>query len=131
MALAEKLGLEPGMRWDVIGPPADYEEQLGPMLPMLRRIPRQEAGLHAVHFYQRQRPELRRIMAQLRRQILPKGMIWVSWPHPASKEPTDITEAVVRNVGETMGLAIVEVIELDGRWMAAKLHRRGEHEAPD
>ena len=54
------------------------------------------------------------------------GQIWVSWPKKASKQPTDVTEDVVREVALPMGLVDVKVCAVDETWSGLKLVIRRE-----
>jgi len=54
-------------------------------------------------------------------QIVPNGMLWVSWPKKASKMPTDVTEDRIRMLALTTGLVDVKVCAVDTIWSGLKL----------
>ena len=64
------------------------------------------------------------------RMLLPlvdrDGMIWVSWPKRASKQPTDINENVIRAIALPLGLVDVKVCAVDETWSGLKLVIRKE-----
>ena len=54
------------------------------------------------------------------------GMIWVSWPKKASKVPTDLSDAAVRDLGLSIGLVDVKVCAVDKTWSGLKFMYRLE-----
>ena len=58
------------------------------------------------------------------RALAPGGMLWVAWPKKASKQPTDLTEDVVRRIGLAAGLVDVKVCAIDDVWSGLKFLRR-------
>src|SRR6188474_2636689 len=52
----------------------------------------------ASKFFSRQRSELEHVFPLLRKDLAQTGMLWISWPKPASKIPTDVNENVVREI---------------------------------
>ena len=83
--LSQKLGIKPGFRLLVVGPPRHYRSLLEP-LPEGVRLHRSGAGpFDMIHLFatraQSLAPELRRLDG-----IMPDtGMIWVSWPKKSSR----------------------------------------------
>ena len=57
----------------------------------------------------------------LKNEIVPDGMIWVSWPKKASKVPTDVDENLVRNTALEIGLVDIKVCAVDDVWSGLKL----------
>lgn len=124
--LFQKLGLVAGMRGKVVHAPADYEELLagvpsGAILDSSLRT-----GLDFVHIFARSRARLSKELGQWRLRIQPAGMIWVSWPKKSARQPTDITEDVVRAIALPLDLVDVKVCAVSPVWSGLKLVVRKE-----
>ena len=85
-----------------------------------------EPDLEAAHLFVTQRAMLEHKLAALRSLIEPAGFVWVSWPKKASKQPTDITEDVIRDIALPMGFVDVKVCAVDEIWSGLKLVIRKE-----
>jgi hypothetical protein len=57
----------------------------------------------------------------LKNEIVPNGMIWISWPKKSSKIRTDVTEDVIRHLALTNGLVDIKVCAIDDIWSGLKL----------
>ena len=82
------------------------------------------AGLAAkdfIHFFTKQKDEYLNSLPELKGQIKPNGIIWVSWPKKASKVATDITEDIIRNFALQSGLVDIKVCAVDEVWSGLKL----------
>ena len=79
-----------------------------------------EAPLDFVHLFTKDRRELERAFKLLAKALGPAGMLWVSWPKKASKVQTDLSEAVVREIGLGAGLVDVKVCAVDEVWSGLK-----------
>jgi hypothetical protein len=76
---------------------------------------------HLVHYFTKDITELERDITALRQEILPNGMVWISWPKKASKIPTNITEDLIRQLALSNGLVDVKVCAVDEVWSGLKL----------
>jgi hypothetical protein len=56
--------------------------------------------------------------------LLPSGSLWVCWYKKAAKQPTDLTEDVIRRIALDHGVVDVKVIAVDEQWSGLKLVRR-------
>jgi len=81
----------------------------------------------AAVFFTKDRAELERRIGSLERMISPDGGLWVCWPKRASKVPTDMTEAVVRDVVLPRGLVDVKVAAIDEVWSGLRVVVRREN----
>lgn len=86
-SLAQKLSLKPGWNLAVIDPPPHYWDLLSPLPDDLVLQPLQAGSLDCVHVFVIAQAALAAQIEDLKEQILPNGMIWVSWPKRASKVP--------------------------------------------
>src|SRR5262245_30080082 len=94
-ALADKLGLKPGMKLAILAAPQGYDETLGSLPPGVN-VKRTLCGaFDCVQLFTDDAAELARRLPSLRKAIAPDGMVWISWPKKASGVPTDVTEDVV------------------------------------
>jgi hypothetical protein len=125
--LARKLSLKDGTRvwWD--GMPGSVRDEIGAERLDLQLLAAPEAPIDAAHIFVTERAELEARLKQLLALLHRAGMIWVSWPKKASKVPTDITEAVIRDVALPMHLVDVKVCSVDDIWSGLKLVIRKEH----
>ncbi len=124
--LSAKLGLKPGMicwRYQV---PEDISALLQTQDPGAVILATPEPGVECAHVFVTERVELAGQLETLRGLLDPDGMIWVSWPKKASKQPTDITEDTIRKLCQPMGLVDVKVCAVDGIWSGLKLMIRKE-----
>jgi hypothetical protein len=68
----------------------------------------------------KERRLLEKDSAKLRKWIKPTGMLWISWPKPASLAETDLDERVVREIGLQAGLVDIKVCAVDEVWSGLK-----------
>lgn len=119
--LAKKLGIKTGFNITLVNAPERYFN-LFTDLPADLKINIGSSGpKDFVHFFTRQKDEYTRILPDLKSQIKPNGMIWISWPKKASKVVTDITEDIIRNFALQNGLVDIKVCAVDEIWSGLKL----------
>ncbi|HYN86955.1 MAG TPA: hypothetical protein VER55_00425, partial [Ardenticatenaceae bacterium] len=111
--LRDKLGIKVGFSIAVIDPPDRYWELVGPLPPAVVVEPAGAGLLNYIHLFVTERAALEAQLPGLRAQIVPDGMIWVSWPKRAAKVATDVTEDVVREVALKNGLVDTKVCAID------------------
>jgi len=123
--LAQKLGIKPRTRIAIVNPPRGYRATLG-KLPdgVTVTSAARAAALPFIQFFTTSRRTLEARFPALVRALAPDGALWVSWPKRASGVPTDVTEAVVREVALAGGLVDVKVAAVDDVWSGLKLVRR-------
>jgi hypothetical protein len=126
--LGQKLGIRAGHRVALVDAPPGFEATLAPLPPdVVLRATRGDGAATAdvLLLFAREQavlaPEL-----TIAARALPRGaMLWVAWPKKASRQPTDVTEDVVRRLGLATGLVDVKVCAVDEVWSGLKfLHRR-------
>lgn len=119
--LAKKLGIKEGYTIRIVNAP-DYYTTLFSDFPERVTISTDKKNKKDfIHFFAYHAKDLERHILQLRNEIFPDGMIWVSWPKKASKVVTDITEDVVRDLALHNGLVDVKVCAVDEIWSGLKL----------
>jgi hypothetical protein len=120
--LPKKLGLKSGMTVTVLGAPGEYRAVVKPFPSgsVLRSRLTAKQSQDCVHLFVRTKAELRRLIGRAKASIKANGMIWVSWPKQTSREPTDLTGNVVREIGLATGLVDVKVCAVDETWSGLK-----------
>ena len=130
--LAKKLGIVAGAKVSVLGAhgalpaDADYRALVAPWPTGASLVSRVDASTDVVHCFVRERVQLEREAARLRRVMRADAVLWISWPKKAAKVETDITEDVIREVVLPMGWVDVKVCAVDALWSGLKLVVRKE-----
>lgn len=119
--LIKKLGIKAGMKVRLIDPPGHYFELLETLPEDIDFLQETATAKDLIHYFTTDAASLAREILALKQQIVPNGVIWISWPKKASKVLTDVTEDVVRNLALAHGLVDVKVCAVDAVWSALKL----------
>ena len=122
--LAEKLGLRPGHHYAVLHAPSEVLAAMEPLPAGVVAKGAEARELDLVLLCSRERAALVAEFPRAAARLRPAGMLWVAWPKKASKQPTDLTEDVVRAVGLAAGLVDVKVCAVDETWSGLKFVRR-------
>ena len=126
--LGQKLGIKAGHRVALVDAPPGFADTLAPLpddVVLTAARGDGAASADVLLLFAREAatlaPEL-----QTAARALPRGaMLWVAWPKKASRQPTDVTEDVVRRLGLATGLVDVKECAVDDVWSGLKfLHRR-------
>ncbi len=124
--LAKKLGFAPQMRAYVAGAPANYRRMVDPLPDGVTFARTPNPPIDLAHFFVTERRVLADRLPELKRAVAPTGAIWISWPKRASKQETDITEDVIRDIALPFGLVDIKVCAVDETWSGLKLVLRKE-----
>lgn len=116
--LAKKLGIKHGYNIEIINAPEHYFELFTDMPEI---ISDKKSKKDFIHFFTKETKELEKNIPKLRKQIVPNGIIWISWPKKSSKVPTDVTEDIIRNIALKNGLVDIKVCAVDDIWSGLKL----------
>jgi hypothetical protein len=118
--LPQKLGIKGKFRVALLDPPADVKAELKTALAGCQ-IAKDGRGLidFAMIFVKTQ-AELKKQFSRFSKQLVPTGMLWVSWPKKSSGVPSDLTENEVRNIGLEAGLVDVKVCAVNEIWSGLK-----------
>lgn len=124
--LSAKLGLKDGMTcwWHAM--PKSVSELLKEQVAGITLVDDSISSLDEAHVFTADREELAELLAMLRNQIAPDGMIWVSWPKKSSRVLSTVTEDTVRELCLPIGLVDVKVCAIDETWSGLKLVIRKE-----
>jgi hypothetical protein len=118
--LAKKLGLKSGL----VAHLRNVPEELRSVFVELDSRARLAGQLDYIHVFETDASALAELMPRLAAAMTDQGMIWVSWPKKASKQPTTLDEQVVRTLALGAGLVDVKVCAVDDVWSGLKLVRR-------
>jgi hypothetical protein len=121
--LVDKLGIRPGDRVALLSAPADFALDLPDGVTVITRL---SGHCDVVLFFTKLRGELDRRLDRIGQVIAPAGAAWIAWPKRAAREPTDMTENVVRELALPRGLVDVKVCAIDETWSGLKLVWRKE-----
>jgi hypothetical protein len=125
--LAKKLGIKSGFRIFVENAPEAYQRFLVPLPEGVVFVEKLEDDLDMIHLFADKAKDLAAKLKRNWKKLKPNGIFWVSWPKKASKQPTDITEDVVRKLALPLGLVDVKVCAVDEVWSGLKLVIRVEN----
>lgn len=124
--LAKKLGIAPGCKLYLAGPPAGYVESLGPVHRQIEYPRALSASVDIVHIFTRERAPLQRALREFRGALRSNAVVWASWPKKSAKIRTDVTEDIVRELALPLGFVDVKVCAIDEVWSGLKLVVRKE-----
>jgi hypothetical protein len=112
-----KLGVKQGMRSLLIDAPPEVVEALG--LPNDALTDNLAGLFNYIHVFATSQEKLDTAFPQLKRQLRPDGMLWVSWPK-GRRLGTDLTLKHIIRIGYSHGLVESKTISLDPTWSAIK-----------
>lgn len=124
--LARKLGIAAGVRIAVIDAPPEYADWVAPLPDRAQVVVYPEPRAALVHLFVTRREILAERLAEFRSTLGPEVAIWVSWPKKASKQPTTVTEDVIRELALPLGLVDIKVCAVSEVWSGLKLVLRKE-----
>jgi len=119
--LLKKLGIKDDFTIMLVNEPDHYYELIEKHPHELLLADSPDNLKDFIHFFTKEKSELEKLLPELKKEMKPNGMIWVSWPKKASKIPTDMTEDVIRNLALNIGLVDVKVCAVDHIWSGLKL----------
>jgi hypothetical protein len=120
-SLAKKLGIKSGFNVWLVNAPDNYLAWFDDMPEGVNFNNDQHTSQDLIHLFVKQQETLITLLPQLKHEIKPNGMIWVSWPKKASKVITDVTEDIIRNHAIEIGLVDIKVCAVDEIWSGLKL----------
>jgi hypothetical protein len=124
--LPKKLGIKENSDVAALHAPDDFTTMLGALPSGATVATRLRKHHDVIVAFVPERAHFERALPKLGEAIFPDGAIWIAWPKKASKQPTDMTEDVVREVCLPLGLVDVKVCAIDDTWSGLKLVWRKE-----
>jgi hypothetical protein len=120
-SLAKKLGIRQGFKVRLIDAPKNYFELFTDFPGNLLLVTETQTKKDFIHYFVKDVDELRSNISVLKGEIVPNGMIWISWPKKSSGIKANIDEDAIRNLAITNGLVDIKVCAIDQTWSALKL----------
>ena len=117
----KKLGIKPGLRMYVAGPPGSYFDWLGPLPEGVNASKTLSGTFDFIHLFVKDQKSFRAVLIKAKAQLKSDGMVWVSWPKKSSGVATDLDENVIRDFALDNGLVDVKVCAVDETWSGLKL----------
>jgi ABC-type lipoprotein release transport system permease subunit len=119
--LAKKLGIKNGFKIRLINEP-DYYFNLFTDLPSdIKILTDKKSKKNFIHLFVKTLNEFEKHIHELKEEIEPDGIIWVSWYKKSAKIPTDITEDKIRATAVSIDLVDIKVCAVDNVWSGLKL----------
>lgn len=119
--LAKKLGVKEGFNIRIVNQPDHYFDLFQDFPENIDFRNEKKTKKDFIHYFTSQAKELDRDIVSLKNEIVPNGMIWISWPKKSSGITTDVTEDVIRHLALTNGLVDIKVCAVDDVWSGLKL----------
>ncbi|HEY6184371.1 MAG TPA: DUF3052 domain-containing protein [Terriglobales bacterium] len=116
--LPKKLGIKDGFQVALFEMPEDVRAELKEALSTCKVV--REGPLDFSMVFVKMQAELKQKFSKLAKQLVPAGMLWVSWPKKSSGVATDLNENDVRKIGLDAGLVDVKVCAVNDVWSGLK-----------
>jgi hypothetical protein len=87
--------------------------------PLARKLGA-KPGAGVIVLFTAERAELERRLEGLKAQLAPADGLWIAWPKKASKIPSDLTFAIVQQLGLDAGLVDNKSASIDECWQALR-----------
>ncbi|HEY1415512.1 MAG TPA: DUF3052 domain-containing protein [Caulobacteraceae bacterium] len=122
-SLAEKLGINAGVKVWLLDASDHYLELLGP-LPTGAAVVSDPGEADILHAFMTDRASLAASTARLTDSPRQGAALWISWPKKSSAQFVDLTEDGVREILLPTGWVDVKVCAIDANWSGLKFLRR-------
>lgn len=119
--LAKKLGIKENSKIRLVNAPEYYFSLFTDFPSTTTIVKDKKVKKDLIHFFTKQEAELRKEILNLKNEIVPNGIIWISWPKKASGVTTDMNENIVRELALKNGLVDIKVCAVDEVWSGLKL----------
>jgi hypothetical protein len=116
--LPKKLGIKEQFRVAMLDLPPDVKTELKSALAGCKVA--KDGPLDFAMIFVKTAAELKKQFPLFSKQLMPAGMLWVSWPKKTSGVATDLNENEVRRIGLGAGLVDVKVCAVSEIWSGLK-----------
>jgi hypothetical protein len=124
-SVARKLGMNPGMRALIIGPPPGYLKLLAP-LPDSLTVSSRSGGMYPfVQVFATRLSEINRFARRLSKHAAPNALVWISYPKKTSKLKGNLSRDVIRKAMSGAGWRAVSIVAIDEVWSALRFRPAG------
>ena len=118
--LPKKLGIKEKFRVAFVGLPTDVRSELRESLRGCELGSNARGPLDFAMLFLKSQAELKKQFPRVAKQLVPAGMLWVSWPKKSARLATDRTDVVVRDTALPLGLVDIKVCSIDAIWSGLK-----------
>ncbi|HVX25591.1 MAG TPA: hypothetical protein VHB70_04580 [Parafilimonas sp.] len=119
--LAKKLGIKNGFKIRLINQPDHYFNLFTDLPTDIQILTDKKTKKNFIHLFVKNMNEFEKNIHELKNEIEPDGIIWVSWYKKSAKILTDVTEDKIRNTALSIGLVDIKVCAVDEVWSGLKL----------
>jgi len=119
--LAKKLGIKANFKIKLINQPDYYYKLFSEFPEGTKEVEDEKVKKDFIHYFAKDAKEYEKDIKKLKKEIVPNGIIWVSWPKKASKVVSDVTEDLVRNLALKNGLVDIKGCAVDEVWSGLKM----------
>lgn len=123
----KKLGIKSGYLVYLQNAPTNYFELLDEPPDGVHFVGNLTEKVDFIHLFTNNYNELAELLDEFQNQIKDDGMIWISWYKKAAKQPTELTEDLIRETALKLKLVDVKVCAVDEKWSGLKLVIRREN----
>ena len=124
--VARKLGMNPGMRALIIGPPPGYLKLLAPLPDSLTVFSRSGGMYPFVQVFATRFSEISRFAQRLSKYAAPNALVWISYPKKTSKHKGNLSRDVIRKAMSGAGWRAVSIVAIDEVWSALRFRPAGQ-----
>lgn len=120
-ALAKKLGIKDGYKIRLVNQPEYYFDLFDEFPTNVKISPDTKEKKNFIHYFTKELEDLKNDIVNLRNEIEPNGMIWISCPKKSAKVFSNISLDEVRTLALANGLVDIKICAIDDIWSALKL----------
>ncbi len=123
LALARRLGVQPGARLALVSAPESFRTSM-PLPADVELRTSARGHVDVLVFFATRRAELARRFPTLARAVQADGGLWIAWPKRTAGIASDLAESSVRALGRAAGLLDVRTSVIDTSWSALRFEHR-------
>jgi len=125
--LVEKLEIRSGMKLVILNAPPQYTKELGELPPDIDKKTNPHGSFDFIQYFALNKYELELRFEWLKQHTKPEGLLWVTWLKKSTGFATDLTESIIRDIGQRRGMTDEKVFSINDWWSAIKfVHPKGK-----
>ena len=121
--ISQKLLIKENYAVIIANEPAGYRLNLGNLPPKVTLSTASKEPVDLIRVFVTSKKELADCFDGLKKQLKPKGLLWVTYPKGTSKMKTDLNRDVIRELAQPFGLEAVAIVSIDDKWSALRLKK--------
>jgi predicted CoA-binding protein len=119
--VARKLMIKEGNSVLFVNAPKNYTSLLGALPKGVRVVKDLKEPVDFIQLFVDSKAELEAILGELKKWLLPKGILWVTYHKGTSSVKTDINRDNIAVFATSIGMQPVAMISVDDDWSALRL----------